>query len=91
MTDRSDVHHTLTCQTDDEAVYYCLVALWRWAEGAPPDASSGEESVDAWRARGGEFLLRFTSPRTRGAFLGEATRLLSGKWLRLGIADDRPT
>lgn len=90
MTESPDALHTLTCQTDDEAVYYCLVALWRWAESAPPDAPSGETTVSAWRSRGGEFVLRFTTARTRGAFLGEATRLLSGKWLRLGISDERP-
>ena len=88
MTHGTSSHFSVTCQTDDEAVYYCLVALRRWAEGDPPDAPAGTAEMDGWRANAGELTLRFSSARARGAFLGEATRLLSGKWLRLGTADD---
>lgn len=87
MSEQLTPQYSLTCQTDDEAVYYCLLALWRWAEAAPLDAPLAIDSVDAWRTRGGEFVLSFGNGRARGAFLGEATRLLSGKWLRLGTSD----
>jgi len=84
------LRYSLTCQTDDEAVLFCLRGLWRFAERLPPATEGWAEDVDGWRAMGGRVVLRFSDPRRRSTFLGEATRLLAGKWVRLAISDDDP-
>ena len=81
---------SVTCQTHDEAVLHCLHALAYFSErvGAPNDrhdsvSLSGFTAPEGWDRVEGRVTFQFSDQRRRGVFLGEATRLLSGKWIRL--------
>lgn len=86
----SRYRYSLTCRTEDEAVLYCLRALWRYAEEETTILHLQADDRTGWRARDGELVLRFSSEQRRGDFLGEATRLLAGHWWRLAMSDDDP-
>lgn len=86
--------YSVTCETHDEAVLQCLTALARFAErtgesgsGSPPGApSAAVVAPGGWGREDGRVTYLFTDQRRRGIFLGEATRLLSGKWLRVDLS-----
>lgn len=80
----------VTCETHDEAVLHCLNALAYFSERVgEPNATRQSVSLadlpapDGWNRAEGRVTFHFSDQRRRGVFLGEATRLLSGKWLRL--------
>lgn len=80
---------SVTCETHDEAVLHCLHALAHFSERVgEPDASHRHVSLSAatapegWDRVEGRITFHFSDLRRRGVFLGEATRLLSGKWIR---------
>ena len=89
--DSSQLRYSITLSPEDSAVLYCLRALWHYAELAPGAAPApaltppGESRSDD-----GTVTFRFSDPRHRSDFLGEATRLLAGKWMRYGISDEDP-
>lgn len=82
----------VTCETHDPAVLHCLTALSHFAEyGA---FNVGQETRRApmtvprgWLREDGRVTFRFSDPMRRGAFLGEATRLLAGKWIRVELIE----
>lgn len=81
--------YSITVETQDDAVLFCLRALWQYAERRPMPASDRDLSTTGeWRLGDGRVTFRFSNPYNRGDFLGEATRLLAGKWTRLGMSDD---
>ena len=87
---------SVTCETHDEAVVHCLAALAHFAEHVAIDDT--RESLafvlpaeHGWDREDGRVTFRFSDHRRRGAFLGEATRLLSGKWTRAALHDDEHT
>lgn len=86
---------SVTCVTHDEAVLHCLNALAHFAEHV--QGSGGEGSPidvaelawpDGWAREDGRITFQFSDPRRRGLFLGEATRLLAGKWTRIAVEDE---
>lgn len=88
MSDRHEnLPYTIVCETHDAAVVFCLRALCEFADGrsdlAPPTAAPS----GAWSTSGGSLTFRFGDGRNRALFLGEATRLLPGKWVRLAMTD----
>jgi hypothetical protein len=92
--EQRNYQYSIVCQTHDRAVLFCLRALCEFADGrfdggALPSTSSAASGTgpDDWSESGGQFTLRFSDSRDRATFLGEATRLLPGKWLRLGMSD----
>lgn len=92
-TQQTATTHSVTCETHDEAVLQCLTALARFAErtgegsGSPPGASSAAVvAPGGWGREDGRVTYQFSDQRRRGIFLGEATRLLSGKWLRVDLS-----
>jgi hypothetical protein len=90
-TDISQYRYSLTVETQDDAVLFCLRALWQFAERHPSVPSELERSATGeWRRGEGRVKFHFSNPYNRGDFLGEATRLLAGKWTRLGTSDDDP-
>ena len=90
--DATQFRYSLTVTTEDTAVLYCLRALWHYAEEHDSPASSltlaprGESHSE----QDGTVTFRFSDPRHRSDFLGEATRLLPGKWMRHGTSDTDP-
>jgi hypothetical protein len=86
----SQFRYSITVETQDDAVLFCLRALWQYAEREPETTSVGFTSTGEWRSRDGQATFRFSNPYNRPDFLGEATRLLAGKWIRLGASDDDP-
>jgi hypothetical protein len=87
----SQFRYSLTVQTQDDAVLFCLRALWQYAEREPElTPAVGHSSTGDWRNADGQITFRFSNPYNRSDFLGEATRLLAGKWTRLGTSDDDP-
>lgn len=86
--------HSVTCETHDEAVLQCLTALARFAERTGEPANGSPQGVSSaavvapggWTRENGRVTYQFTDQRRRGIFLGEATRLLSGKWLRVELS-----
>ena len=87
---QSAASNSVTCETHDEAVLHCLNALAHFSEraGEPSDDRrsvplSGVAAPDGWDRVQGRVTFHFSDQRRRGVFLGEATRLLSGKWIRL--------
>ena len=87
----SQFRYSITVETQDDAVLFCLRALWQYAERHPsPRESLDLTSASEWQAEDGKITFRFSTPRNRSDFLGEATRLLAGKWTRLGTSDDDP-
>ena len=88
-TDLSEYRYSITVETQDDAVLFCLRALWQYAERHPLPPSAGElATTDEWRLGEGRITFRFSNPYNRGDFLGEATRLLAGKWIRHASSDD---
>jgi hypothetical protein len=85
----SRYRYSITVETQDDAVLFCLRALWQYAE-RHPTAPNGHDMTMTGDARLGEgrTTFRFSNPYNRGDFLGEATRLLAGKWTRVGTSDD---
>lgn len=89
----------VTCETHDEAVMHCLNALSVFAEyhaagsEAPGMVAPSETTMlgeaARWGREDGRVTFRFSDPRRRGTFLGEATRLLSGKWTRVELLDEQ--
>ena len=68
---------------------FCLRALWQYAERHPWSPTHLEISMTGdWSEQERQVTFRFTNPFNRGDFLGEATRLLAGKWTRVGMSDD---
>lgn len=85
----SQYRYSITVETQDDAVLFCLRALWQYAERHPMPATDRQiASTGEWRMGDGRVTFRFSNPYNRGDFLGEATRLLAGKWTRLAISDD---
>jgi len=90
--------YTVTCESHDEAVVHCLVALAHFAEHTMLDeeAAAGgalEPCTPApadlgWEREEGRVTFRFSEQGRRGIFLGEATRLLSGKWTRAAVTEE---
>jgi hypothetical protein len=86
--------HSVTCETHDEAVLQCLTALARFAERSGDSGASSPQGVTSaavvapggWGREDGRVTYQFSDQRRRGIFLGEATRLLSGKWLRVDLS-----
>ncbi|HEY9228357.1 MAG TPA: hypothetical protein VIP11_16995 [Gemmatimonadaceae bacterium] len=89
--ERARYRYSITVETQDDAVLFCLRALWQYAERRPAPATSSDlTATDEWRAGEGRITFRFSNPYNRADFLGEATRLLAGKWTRFGMSDDDP-
>lgn len=85
----SQYRYSITVETQDDAVLFCLRALWQYAERHPTPATDHQiASTGEWRMGDGRVTFRFSNPYNRGDFLGEATRLLAGKWTRLATSDD---
>jgi hypothetical protein len=90
--DSSQFRYSLTVTTQDTAVLYCLRALWHYAEehDSPASARALAPRGESRSEQDGTVTFRFSDPRHRSDFLGEATRLLAGKWMRHGLSDDDP-
>jgi hypothetical protein len=89
--DPSQYRYSITIETRDDAVLFCLRALWQYAEQHPsPYESLDLRSTSELASDNGQTTFRFSTANNRSDFLGEATRLLAGKWTRLGTSDDDP-
>ncbi len=83
--------YSITVETQDDAVLFCLRALWQYAERHPlPPTDRDLATTGEWRLGDGRITFRFSNPYNRGDFLGEATRLLAGKWTRISTSDSDP-
>lgn len=90
--EHSKFHFSITIETHDRSVLYCLRGLCECAEQrSAPEIALAEAGLRAWTAHEGRVTFRFSDPRFRSAFLGDATRLLAGKWMRIGLRDDDPS
>lgn len=93
-TEQTATSYSVTCETHDEAVLQCLTALARFAERAGESGNGSPQGVSSaavvasggWGREDGRVTYQFSDQRRRGIFLGEATRLLSGKWLRVDLS-----
>lgn len=67
--------YSVTCHTNDLAVFHCLRALGHYADpGAPvPDPEHREHQ---WRNAGNKLTLCFSSPAYRNKFKDNARRIL---------------
>jgi hypothetical protein len=92
VNDSSHFRYSLTVTTQDTAVLYCLRALWHYAEehDAPVSGMTLKPPGESHSEQDGTVTFRFSEPRHRSDFLGEATRLLAGKWMRHGTSDTDP-
>lgn len=89
--EHSKFRHSLTVETHDRAVLFCLRGLCECVEQYPAsDIALADADVNAWSTSDGRITFRFSDARHRSAFLGDATRLLAGKWMRVGLRDDDP-
>jgi hypothetical protein len=88
--DRSLFRYSITVEAQDDAVLFCLRGLAEFAEGERPATEFDRAATGEWRLDDGRVTFRFSTPSSRGDFLGEATRLLSGKWTRVASSDDDP-
>lgn len=87
--------YSVTCEAHDEAVVHCLNALAYYSEhvAGAADGQGAAGRLPAlvtpkeWERANGHVTFHFSDPRRRGVFLGEATRLLSGKWIRLELGN----
>ena len=85
----SQFRYSITVEPQDDAVLFCLRALWQYAEREPA-STIGLTTTGEWRTDEGRVTFRFSNPYNRSDFLGEATRLLAGKWTRFATSDDDP-
>ena len=82
---------SITCQTDDLAVVFCLRALCQFAEQHKyPQIGWGGSGESSWRANSNNITLRFTSSKYRDKFIDEANRLLHGRWSQININNNDP-
>ena len=89
--DSSRFRYSITVETQDDAVLFCLRGLSEFAERTPAAITALDRTATGeWRTDNGRFTFRFSTARNRGDFLGEATRLLAGKWTRIALSDDDP-
>ena len=86
----SQFRYSITLETQDDVVLFCLRALWQYAEREPETMSVGFTSTGEWRSHNGQITFHFSNAHNRADFLGEATRLFAGKWTRLNASDDDP-
>jgi hypothetical protein len=87
--DTSQYRYSITVETQDDAVLFCLRALWQYAERHPlAPTTQTMATTGEWRLGEGQITFRFSNPYNRGDFLGEATRLLAGKWTRIAESDN---
>jgi hypothetical protein len=84
-------HYSITCNTDDVAVLFCLRALCQLAtQEAMPQIGWGGTGRAEWSENAGNFVLRFTNADAREVFVGEANRLLAGRWSVVSTSDNDP-
>ena len=89
--DSSRFRYSITVETQDDAVLFCLRGLSEFAERSPAAVGALDRSATGEsRTHDGRFTFRFSTADNRGDFLGEATRLLAGKWTRVALSDDDP-
>jgi hypothetical protein len=63
-------HYALTCRTSDSAVLHCLRGLSEWAEKLHPwNITWGGTGEGEWKRSNGEFILHFSKPEYRDAFI----------------------
>jgi hypothetical protein len=90
-TDHAKFCFSVTLQTDDQAVLFCLRALCQYVEThAKPQIGWGGSGSADWKKAKGQFKLRFTTASHRQQFLIEAQRLLPGLWHKVGTNDNDP-
>jgi hypothetical protein len=89
--DSARFRYSITVVTQDRAVFFCLRGLCEAAEEDPArEIGLAEAGITAWVNADGRVKLRFSDAKYRSAFLGDATRLLAGKWTRIVLRDDDP-
>lgn len=89
--DHGKFRFSVTCQTDDQAVLFCLRALCQFTEQHPKQQIGwGGTGTKDWKASGNRFSFRFTDPKYRQKFIEESERLLSGRWSVVGTSDSDP-
>jgi hypothetical protein len=89
--ERSKFRYSITIETHDRAVLFCLRGLCECAEPHPArDQALAGAGASVWASGDGRATFRFSEAKYRSAFLGDATRLLAGKWMRIGLRDDDP-
>lgn len=85
-------HYSITCETDDRAVVYCLRGIAKFAERrAPQNAAWGNTGDDYWEEDGHRVTFHFSDPEYRQIFRDVGADLLSGRWREVPPArDDHP-
>ena len=82
---------SITCQTDELAVVFCLRALCQFAEKHMyPQIGWGGSGESSWRKNSNRITLRFTNPEYREIFSNQANHLLHGRWKLISTSDNDP-
>ncbi len=85
--------YSATCYTFDAAVLACLRALCYYSMvhvEEDPQIGYGGSGEEEWEDAGHQATFRFTEPRYRERFIGEANRLLAGHWELMFTSDYDP-
>lgn len=89
--DHEKFHFSVTVQTDDRAVLFCLRALCQFTEKhAKPQIGWGGTETKDWIAAGNQVTFRFTTSACRDLFVKESDRLLKRQWRIVTISDTDP-
>jgi hypothetical protein len=87
----SSYRFSVTCQTGDLGVMFCLRGLHEWAaEGRYANIGRGGTTKEAWEKSGGKSTFRFTHPASRQRFLDKARELLATRWTVVEQSDADP-
>jgi hypothetical protein len=85
-------HYSITCESDDKPVVYCLRSLAHFAEKrAPINAAWGNTGDEYWAEDGHRVTFHFSDPEYRQIFRDVAVDLLAGRWRETGSRDDDPS
>jgi hypothetical protein len=71
-------HYSITCESDDRAVIYCLRSLAHYAERtAPINAAWGNTGDDIWEEDNHQVTFHFSDPEYRKIFRDVANDILN--------------
>jgi hypothetical protein len=92
MGQHSNFRFSVTLQTDDLAIVYCLRALSDYSQDTGNSRITwGGTKDEDWRAADRRMTVRFSQPAYREDFVATATRLLpNGSWREVSRSDQDP-
>ena len=87
----AEFHHSITCESDDLPVIYCLRGIAEFAEKrAPTHVAWGNTGDDYWEEDGNRVTFHFSDSEYRQIFRDVANDILRERWKEVAAHDEDP-